>query len=200
MGNCINQNVIQLMKKIIIVYFLILNISCNHKTISEKVDENHIVSDNEVYSFLNFILEKQSKTISKCRNENVIELITENSELKKIFTDKDLIFIKKQTENENKFEINSEYLNNVNLVSQKKIKTLFSKSRDINIFWKKFEKEFGTESFFSVSLPIFSLNKKIVIINTEFNSKGGFGYGASEVYIKVNGEWKIYKRFTGFIS
>ena len=189
-----------ILKKIILILFLIINISCNHKTISEKIDENHIVSDKEVYSFLSLILKNESKSITECRNENVIGLINENYELKKMLTHKDLIFIKKQIKNDKKFNLNPEYLDGFNVISQKRIKKEFSESKSMCMFWKKFEKNYGTTSLFSISLPIFSLNKKIVIISTELLSKGGFGYNGIVVYLRTKGRWKLYKKYTSSIS
>ena len=131
-----------ILKKIILILFLIINISCNHKTISEKIDENHIVSDKEVYSFLSLILKNESKSITECRNENVIGLINENYELKKMLTHKDLIFIKKQIKNDKKFNLNPEYLDGFNVISQKRIKKEFSESKSMCMFWKKFGKNY----------------------------------------------------------
>ena len=188
------------MKKIVLIFFIIINISCNNKNLSEKVDNNHMVSDKEIYTFLYVVLEKQPKSINKCNNEDVLDFIEHNNELKKMFSVKDLAFINKQIENEEKFEINSEYLTNYNIISEKTIDKKFSDSKNMISFWEEFEKEYGTQSYFSLSLPIFSLDKKTVIICTEVLHKGGFGASGTQVYRKINGKWKLYKNYSSSIS
>ncbi|QYS86432.1 hypothetical protein JJC03_16270 [Flavobacterium oreochromis] len=188
------------MRKIILIYFSIISISCKNKNISEITDKNHIVSDKEIYSFLSSILKNQTKSITKCNNDDVLEFVQENKELKSMLTEKDLVYIKKQIGNENKFSINSEYLNDYDVIPEGKLKKMFRENRNLNTFWKEFENEYETESFFSISLPIFSLNKEIVIITTEVLHKEGFKARGKQVYRKVNGEWKLYKNFTTSIS
>ena len=189
------------MKKIILIFFLILNISCKNVTISEKVDKNHLVSDREIYNFLDFILENEPTTITKCKNFNVSDLFIANPDLKKIFTDKDLIFINKQIKNENYFNLNSEYLINKNVIPQNELRRFLSESNDAEIFWRKLKNKYNAESYSSVSLPIFSKNKKIAIISTEFSCKGGLcGEGAIRVFIKVDGNWKFYDKLQIWVS
>ena len=188
------------MKTIILIFLVIINISCNHKTVSEKVDQNHIVSDKEVYSFLNVVLKKQSKSLTTCRNEHVLEFIKDNEELESMFNAEDLVFVNKQIENEKKFALNSDYLSSSNVIPEKIINKLFIDSKNIDTFWLEFEKKYETQSYFSVSLPIFSSNKKTVIISTEILNRGGFGASGKTVYRKINGEWKLYKNYNSSIS
>src|SRR5690606_13345081 len=69
-----------------------------------------------------------------------------------------------------------------------------------NSFWDEFEKQFGIHAYYSVSYPIFSLDKKTAIISFGHHRGSLCGDGFSAIYQKMNGKWILVEYIINWVS
>ncbi|SHK38668.1 hypothetical protein [Chryseobacterium polytrichastri] len=166
--------------------------------------QNLEVSDEEVYEAINFIIKKRSEKSIK-----EIKIITEDPNvkgdfkyyddkiLKEFFNVKDLKVIKDQYTTINDFVLNPKYIFNLRIIHKKE---LLSYSSSNNSFWTEFNKKHGNVAFMFVGKPLFTLDKKRVIINYGYYCGGLCGWGERVILKKVKNIWIIEKVVSGFIS
>lgn len=125
-----------------------------------------------------------------------------------IFSQKDIEHIYKQASDlatSETLEINQAKTNNQNVriiptfQFNKFIEKIVSKNQRSE-FWEEFEKEFGTHNFYSISYPVFSLDKNTAIISFGHHCGILCGSGFSAIFQKMNGKWVQVKVIISWVS
>lgn len=184
------------MKKIASVFFLLFY--CFFYSQDSKV------SDEEIYEVINFIIKdgsqkpfKEIKIITEDPNVKNDSRYYDDKILKKNFNVKDLKVIKDQYITINDFVLNPKYILNLRIIHKEK---LLSYSPSLISFWTEFNKKHGNVAFMFVGKPLFTLDKKRVIINYGYYCGGLCGMGERVILKKEKNSWVIEKVVSGFIS
>jgi len=179
-----------------IIIILLTAISCNNRPNTTIAGYKPMVSDSLICATLNYFVNDTSLSeFKKCNRFAAKDgrkvLYSEDSiaitRLDSIFTKEDLDFIFRQNLNSNNFK-QGQYLKGKDLISGDTLLKLYHLE-----FWDEFNKRYGKGGFCSISLPIFSKNKDIVIIKYS-SSRGRLNAsGGTFIYKKAGGIWvKLY--------
>jgi|GEM_PF-2651316 len=165
------------------------------------------VSEEEMYEVINFIIQNGNK-ISKnfkiiTEDPNIKQdfkhesVYFDDKILKQYFNNADIKSIKEQLKTITQFSLNPKYILNLRIIHEDK---LSSYSSDGKYFWTEFEKKHGKGGFLFVGKPIFTMDKKRVIINYGYYCGGLCGSGERVILRKDKNRWIIEKVISGFIS
>lgn len=136
-------------------------------------------SDSAVYHYLN-------------KTEESFYSIEENPN--EFFTNNDIEFINKQIGDNYNFNLQQKFINQLKIISIDEYKKLGTGKE----FWENYDAKYGKKSFVEMMVPLFSLDKKTVIIEYSniTGSRGGFG----EIVIlkKENNTWKYFKNLSAW--
>jgi hypothetical protein len=183
--------------KLNIFLFAIIGIfaSCNSKS---EVKETPFVTEKEIYEIVNDICKNLDETSMKDEGQKYFYLIDNDSiyqdktknlvtSLNRYFSSEDMRFINQQIQLRKNFKYKKEFLNSKQVLSSKTIEQLISKkdNNNRNSFYELYEEKFGKKTFCSISVPLFSLDKKTVFVKVN-RLHGGF----SLIYQKVNDKWQ----------
>jgi hypothetical protein len=185
-------------------------LSCQQNSKTEKVVINkQIVSDKEIYAFINEIMPyEKSKDISYCNKiVDTDPSLSKTSEefikgIDTIFSKQDLKFIIEQTKYEEDFKLNEKLLKNKIVISGDTL-SKFTQGRNEDgrsQFWDKYHSKFGPGGFCSITLPLFSIDKKTVLVTTGMHCGRLCGEGGSYIYRKINGKWELVHTITNWVS
>jgi len=185
------------MKKILYLILAISLISCKE----EKLINKNLAPDKEIYSIINFILknelrEKDSKNIYL--SEEFPLAIPNNNYfgiegLSEIFSEKDIEFMKLQLNKRYDFRINKNLIKNRIVISFDSLNELYKENEKSDKFWERFEKKYKAQKFDAISLPIFSVDFKTVMISYGKHCGSLCGSGKTAIYRKINGHWEQIK-------
>mgnify|MGYP003584298981 CR=1 FL=1 len=157
------------------------------------------VTDDEIYVFVKMVLKDLEKTQKLEGTQDYYlqdELETPsfvydnpNFKLDKYFQKNDLDFIQKQIGERKDFLLIQDSIKSKRIIS-KKIIDSFNNDRKDNIdrkshFLKNYIKKYGNNFYDKLSLPIFSKDKKTVLIDIS-----SFSGGRTIIYRKENNKWK----------
>ena len=157
------------------------------------------VTDDEIYVFVKMVLKDLEKTQKLEGTQDYYlqdqlatpSFVYDNPSFKldKYFQKDDLDFIQKQIGERKNFLLIQDSIKSKRIIS-KKIIDSFNKDRKGNIdrksyFLNKYKKKYGTNYYDRLSLPIFSKDKKTVLIDIS-----SFFGGKTLIYRKENGKWK----------
>ncbi len=157
------------------------------------------VTDDEIYMFVKMVLKDLEKTQKLEGTQDYYlqdELATPSFvydnpsfKLDKYFQKDDLDFIQKQIGERKDFLLIQDSIKSKRIIS-KKIIDSFNKDRNGNIdrkshFLKNYKKKYGNNFYDKLSLPIFSKDKKTVLIDIS-----SFFGGKTIIYRKENNIWK----------
>jgi len=117
--------------------------------------------------------------------------------LKEYFSSKDIKSIQEQFKTRNQFSLNPKYILNLRIIHEDKLSSYSSEGK---YFWTEFEKKYGKGGFLFIGKPIFTTDKKRVIINYGYYCGGLCGSGERIILKKSNNGWVIEKVVSGFIS
>jgi hypothetical protein len=106
-----------------------------------------------------------------------------------IFSKEDLNFIARQIKAREKFKLDQKFITQKRILSTDTIKKMIEKKMNIKNynFYEAFEKRFGDGWYYTIGLPVFSLDKKTAFIKLD-----GFGSGSSMIYKKINNKWRLH--------
>lgn len=148
-------------------------------------------SDVDVYEVINYVSETRNKTPkNKYISEN-LSLLNEKelASISLIFSIKDLEFINEQNKKRLNFKLNQKLITNGTVIPNA---TLIQMKKNGNL-WEKFKKKYHEEKLLTISLPIFSKDKKSSLVTTS-TICGTCINRETSVYKKVNGKWKLDKQ------
>lgn len=208
------------MQKLLYILFCITLISCNSK--KEEIEEEVIeikkeidlgISEEEIYAVINTHLEREKthyKTHNKELNTNFISFsflidndflnyygvpnLIENDSL---FTDEDREFIKLQIKKTETFDLNQKYFSDFTVIPKDTILNLLSKSQNKN-YGKIILDKYEIMNW--ITLPLFSKNKGLAIINYEYLCGSLCAESRTSVYKKENGKWIWLKDISYAVS
>lgn len=187
--------------KILIAFLVTLIISCQNFESTKIVEnQNNEITEKEIYDVINFILiemkkndsleNHQGKYIVDKTSEPFFLTINPNSKkkLKKYFTDSDFNFMENQLKESKNFKLEQNKIIRKTIISKETLDNLIDNNspqrRDefIISYEKKFEKYYYDE----FSLPLFSKDKKTVLIEI----KSFLGGGRLIILKKKNQKWE----------
>lgn len=157
------------------------------------------VTDDEIYVFVKMVLKDLEKTqkLEGTQDYYLIDQLATPSfvydnpsfKLDKYFQKDDLDFIQKQIGERENFLLLQDSIKSKRIISQKIIDS-FNNDRKDNIdrkshFLKNYTKKYGKNFYDKLSLPIFSKDKKTVLIDIS-----SFFGGKTIIYRKENNKWK----------
>ena len=179
------------MKKIFYLTIFLSLISCNK-------DSKNIVHENEIYSFINYIIntelsqkENKNKYLTECfptpiPTDEYFGIETMNN----FFDKNDVKFMKSQLDKRYHFRLKNNLIKNrITVPFDSLIKPQDKNKKSENYWENTLNDEYVNEKIDEISLPIFSKNYKTAIIS--FGTYGG--NGQTEIYRKSNGNWKKIK-------
>ncbi len=161
------------------------------------------VSEEEMYEVINFVIQNGAK------RRNDFKIITEDPNikndskyfdekfLKEYFNNKEVKSIKEQYKTIDQFLLNPKYILNLRIIHKEKLLAYSSEGKN---FWTEFEKKHGKGGFVFVGKPLFTTDKKRVIINYGYYCGGLCGSGERIILKRSNGSWIIEKFVSGFIN
>lgn len=161
------------------------------------------VSEEEAYEVINFIIHngtkspKNYKVITEDPNTKHDSKYFNEKILKEYFDKRDIKTIQEQLNTLNQLSLNPKYILNLRIIHQDKLSSYSSNGKN---FWVEFEKKYGKGGFLFVGKPIFTTDKKRVIINYGYYCGGLCGSGERVILKKNNNSWTIDKVISGFIS
>ena len=198
------------MKNTLFILITLLTFSCKQNSKIETVDvKKQLVSDKEIYSFINEIIgDKKNDDFSYCD-----KIVDKNPMLMKtskdfingidtIFSKQDKKFIIEQTKYELDFTLNQKSLKSKIVISGDTLKKFAEgKNKDgRSPFWDKYHNKYGNNGFNSITLPLFSIDKLTVIVTADKHCGRLCGAGGTYIYRRLNGKWKLIKTITKWQS
>ncbi|EAZ95556.1 hypothetical protein FBBAL38_07640 [Flavobacteria bacterium BAL38] len=187
--------------KILITFLVFLIISCQDFESTRIVkNQNNEITESEIYEVINFILidMKKSDSLENFQGKYIVDKTTEpffittnqnsKKKLKKYFTNSDFNFMENQLKKSKNFKLEQSKIIRKTIISKDTLDNLIDNNspqmRDEFII--NFEKKFGKYYYNEFSLPLFSVDKKTVLI--EINSF--LGGGRLIILKKKNQKWK----------
>ena len=187
--------------KFVYLYIFVFFSSCKSNESSENLSiSKYEVSEYEIYEVINFVLKEMRVTDSLEGNQFkylvnkplkpscITNIPNQNKIINRYFSISDLIFINKQLNIRENFRIEQNKIVEKTIISKDTLETLvdnYSQNRSddyLHNYNSRFEKNY----YYEFSLPVFSKNKKIVLL--EISSLFGGGY--SMILTKKNNTWK----------
>lgn len=162
----------------------------DNKTIYEFIN-SCIASDTSYFKYCNTIIGREYLPPFSFKNDS-LKIIQADS----IFTKEDADFIFKQARYSTSFQLNERNLTEARNVILPKFEEALGENR--HKFWSNLLKECG--GYCSISMPLFSTNRKIVIIRLSHSCGGLCGYGAQYIYKNINGKWKCIAVWDEWVS
>ncbi|HKX87061.1 MAG TPA: hypothetical protein VJL37_10320 [Flavobacterium sp.] len=161
----------------------------------KKVTEE--VTDQDVYRAVNLLLDDMSATekLEGTEDYYIIDALQTPSfvyenpgfELEQYFTTEDIAAIKEQISAREHFTLLQDSLPSKRLLSRKTIDSFIDKNstNPRETFLKNYLQHYGDTYYHSFSLPVFSKDKKTILIDVS-----GIGNGKSILFRNVDGKWK----------
>lgn len=189
------------MKKIAQFIFLFLIISCSNKKSDSKKESSHKVVEKDVYFAINLVFENMMKTEVIEGNQypyladKLLEpsYIKENPSLKKRIDSiyyGDFSFINTQVNQWKNFKLLQDSIKFKKLISSDLLKNMIDQNaKDIkSSFIINYQKKFGKKYFYRISIPIFSRDKKMFLVDINY-----LNGGESYIYKWKKDKWINYK-------
>jgi hypothetical protein len=192
------------MKKTLVLILLISLLACKEK----NTLGSNLVTDIEVYNVIDFIIKNEfhikGSEKSYISEEFPIPLPNVQyfgiDELTEIFSKKDIEFMKLQLDQSYAFRINERLIKVGKIISFDSLGLLYKENERSDKFWKRFEKKYKAHKFYGVSLPIFSVDLKTVMVSYGNHCGSLCGSGQTVIYKKKNGKWKQIKTISFWVS
>jgi hypothetical protein len=191
--------------KILRVLLVIMIFSCCEKHETEKLVDANEVMDSEIYEIVNVVIKDADQGLKKdgIKKElfkyllyrdyygevfNKIDSAT-ITQSDTVFSKQDLKFIAQQIKARKKFKFEQKFISNKKIISADTIQRMLEKKLTIPNynFYKAFETRFGDSWYYTIGLPVLSLDKKTAFIKLD-----GFGSGHSMIYKKINNKWQLH--------
>ena len=171
------------------------------------------VTEKDIYEVVNFVIKNRKerlhekgfkiKFLMRSKSDSAVYHYLNNKEENfysieenpnDFFTNDDIEFINKQIGDNLNFNFQQKLTNQLKILSVEEYKK-FGTGKE---FWKNYDAKYGKKSFLEMMVPLFSLDKKTVIIEYSniTGSRGGFG----EIVIlkKENNIWKYFKNLSAW--
>lgn len=187
--------------KILIPFLIAFVISCQNFESTEIVEnQNNKIYENEIYEVINFILTDMNKSdsLENYQGKYIVDKTTkpfhfdENNtskkKLKRYFTDSDLKSMENQLNENKNFKLVQSKIIRKTIISKDTLDSLIDNNSPErkNEFILNYERKIGIYYYSEISLPLFSIDKKTVLI--EINSL--IGGGRLIILKKKNQKWK----------
>ncbi|WP_136669320.1 hypothetical protein [Flavobacterium sp. H122] len=197
---------------LITISFLIFSCKKTETVEKNKTVENNLihkkqlVSEKEIYEVINVVLGslKHDELIkTNYVTEDVLMKFNfkeKDYKLDTLFSKKDIQFIRKQLIEVDNFRLNQNLLISKVVIPRDTLSKFQNNKSRKHSFWDNYTKKYGNKGFYTMGLPLFSLDKKTVIITSGFHCGGLCGVGTTEIYKKVNGKWTSISTLESWVS
>lgn len=183
------------MKKDFLLLLIVIFSSCQPK------EKDELIPDEATYSIINFIakteLNKSNNGDAGYISEGFTFLLNPGkgeyfrmNELDSIFKKEDIVFINKQINERMKFRLKSNLLKTKKIVPVDSIQNLRGNDDSSAKFWERFEKKYKTQSYSSIDMPLFTVDKKTAIVSYGYHCGSLCGRGETAIFQLINGKWK----------
>ncbi len=173
-------------------------------TITLRFDAPQLVDDATIYAFLNTTIGSDSLNLNLCNAivaREYYPLFSERSEATRILrkikglSTSDIDFMYQQSLYSPKFELKKEKLKTEKRLIVPDTCEIFDKNKN---YWHNILQQFG--SFCSISLPLFSTDRKTVLISYSYNCGALCGHGGYYVFRKENTTWTLVSVLEEWVS
>ncbi len=189
------------MKKIFQLICLFLVISCSNKKNNSEKELSHEVVEKDIYFAINMVLNDMEKTEMMEENKDsylvdklsMPSYIDENRVLKKridsIYSG-DFSFINTQLNQWKDLKLIQDSIKFKKLISSDLLKNMINQNAEDrkSAFIVNYQKKFGKKYFYRLSIPIFSRDKRIFLVDINFLNGGG-----SYIYKWKKNKWIHYQ-------
>jgi hypothetical protein len=179
-----------------ILIILLAAISCNYRPNTTTANYKTLVSDSLICTTLNYFVNDTSinefKECNRFSDKDCRKVLFQEDSvailrLDSIFTKEDFDFIFKQNLNSNNYK-QGQCLKGKILIPGDTLLKFYHLE-----FWDEFKKKYGKGGFCTISLPLFSKDKNIVIIKYSYSRGRLNASGGTFIYKKVGNGWtKLY--------
>lgn len=198
------------MKKVLLILSLGIFLACkpenkNARSVDKWQKPTQLVDNKTIYKFLNNILENDS-SIKYCNNIYNRDLLPYPSKedsltiikLDSTFTKEDIAFIFQQARYSYFFKLDQKYLPNKKIIELDTIKAYNSNHVISQAYWESNLKKYGYTC--GLSLPLFSVDRKKVIIS--FGRSCGMlcGHGGMLIFKKEGNKWILLTTVSEWVS
>ncbi len=182
-------------------------LSCTFSNEKKKNTSQHLsVTESEIYEVVNTVLADEDKNFKTSPFKYLLDKDYSEEFFSKrdsiiifesdtIFSKKDKLFLQKQVIDYKDFRFSRDSIKSKIVISSDTIKKMLNGRPPGNNFFTAYELRFGEEMFYTIGLPIFSIDKKTVVVKIE-----GFGSGKTLIYKKVKNKWVYYSCCLRWIS
>jgi hypothetical protein len=183
-----------MLMRIVFIFWGIIHFSCT--------DSNQGIPIRDVYDFINAFLRRTSpphfsdikilsdrEVLNRFWNysaQDSLNLISRDS----LFSKEDVHLIFQQAQKMNSFKLDDKYIENKKIVTLDALPAFTDAT-----FWNKFQNQFGADKFATISLPLFSKDKALVIVRVNYYTSFGGGGGVF-LFKKLNGNWDLLDQLT----
>ncbi|WP_312075846.1 hypothetical protein [Chryseobacterium sp.] len=165
--------------------------------------QNKNISEQEIYDVINFILKngtvkyhKELKLLTEDPNITTDQFFDKKL-LQTYFDEKNADFILEQFFASKDFRLSYKYIIDRQIIH---IDKMLSYKTVKGGLWSFLADKYKEEGFMFVGKPLFTLDKKSVIITYGYYCGGLCGKGSRVILKKVNNNWAIEKEVSGFVS
>ncbi len=170
-----------------------------------------LVTDNDIYEVVNYILDEHDKAMKvdgfkvspykylldkDCEplfnHQDSIVLVKTDT----LFSKEDRLFVEKQIKDRKNFRFKSDFIKSKQIIASAIVKEMIrEKSETGKSFYEICERKFGEDRYYTIGLPVFFKNKKMVFIKID-----SFGSGQAIILKKINNRWKYYCTTSNWIA
>lgn len=175
----------------------------NYSSIEKPIirEKDYLEFFNEILNTKGLIIGENIKILEKDSTYWKSELIyltekSRDSSLSEILDLNDVRFMLEQENTQKDFSLKPNRIKR-NKISLKKLNEIESKNENLQDYWNEIYK-YG-EGFYSLSLPVFSIDKSIAIFDYSYSCGSLCAESSTHVYKKKNGKW-VYIGFIGIMT
>ena len=117
-----------------------------------------------------------------------------------IFTKNDIEYMRLQLKEFKNFSLRPDLIQGKLVIPFDTLRAFHERGKNVNGFWELYRESFGRSGFCSVSMPLFSKDKKTVIVKIAMLCGNLCGTGQTNIYKLKNGKWLIIKTIDEWIS
>ena len=174
----------------ILIFIVVIIFSCRQNINKKLLEEIPIlIPEKELFNTIDSIYridtyDNYAMTLGLVGSKTkYLDRLLKNPErIDSFFSNDDLLFMKKQEARITVFNLKPEYFPGKVIIPVDTLAKFMDKDR--SVYYKRIKEKYGTSLFNVISIPLFSIDRKTVLIH-----KYGFGHGGLYIFKKRNNNW-----------